>query len=212
MFHGDDSVTKNLKRIWPIVNPMSRFRRGLIAKFRGWASTLVGALGSGNTTPDIGGLAQRFVDRSMLAYNPADAIARVQSQNKTREFVTAWRSFAEDKANHEGIISANMAAASEKIRVRNTANGWLVSVANYHRVAVEGSIASGNFKQFVKVDDPREVDIEIECNGAIAVCTIDDITVLLQFVRNNVHYDGSLETAGFDHAVNVTVGRPQNAN
>ena len=68
-------------------------------------------------------------------------------------------------------------------------------------------MASGKFTRFLKVDEPRTVDIDLKCKGMIAVCTIDDVTVLLQFIQNNVHYELSLETAGFDHAVERTVGR-----
>ncbi len=209
MFIGTDPVTSNLKKVWPIVNPMSTFRKGVVKKLKDWSSTLasyISSVGKSNVTA-LNNLVRSSVDRSMLSYDPFEAIKKIESEGQTENFLNQWKQFATDKENHEGLIAANMAAANEKIKVRNQAEGWLVAVANYHRIAVEGSVASGKFTRFLKVDEPRTVDIDLKCKGMIAVCTIDDVTVLLQFIQNNVHYELSLETAGFDHAVERTVGR-----
>ena len=209
MFYGTDPVSVNLKKVWPIINPMSSLRKALVKKLKGWSSALVGKIVSVNkgSTEALGGLVRSNVDKSMLDYDPLIALDKVESAGQTDSFLQHWREFATNRENHEGLIAANMAAASEKIKVKNHAEGWLVSVANYHRIAVEGSIASGKFTKYLKVDEPRTVDIDLKCKGMIAVCTIDDITILLQFIQNNVHYDLSLETAGFNHAVERTIGK-----
>jgi hypothetical protein len=215
MFDPEDKVMAALKTGWPLFNPMSRFRKNIVSRFQKWSKALLGSLDkvqvAGSSAIDserLVNLVRGNVDKSRLTFDPMEAIKKVVANNQQEEFIGHWRQFTADPDNHEGLIGANTAAASEKIKIRNKAHGWLVAVANYHRVAVEASVAVGDFKQFVKVDNPREVDIDIECKGAIAVCTIDDITVLLQFVKNNVHYEGSLETAGFHHAIRKTIGLP----
>jgi hypothetical protein len=212
MFYGTDPVSTNLKKVWPIVNPMSGLRKSLVKKLKGWSSSLVSKISAvGKSSADsLSGLVRTNVDKSMLGYDPLEALEKIESAGQTESFLQQWQKFAADRDNHEGLIAANMAAASEKIKVKNHAEGWLVSVANYHRIAVEGSVASGKFTKFLKVDEPRTVDIDLKCKGMIAVCTIDDVTVLLQFIQNNVHYDLSLETAGFDHAVERTIGKQGN--
>ena len=211
MFYGTDKVSANLKKVWPVVNPMSSLRKALVKKLKGWSSALIGKIVSVNksSVDALGGLVRSNVDKTMLDYDPLAALDKIEKAGQTESFLQHWRDFAANKENHEGLIAANMAAASEKIKVKNHADGWLVSVANYHRIAVEGSVASGKFTKYLKVDEPRTVDIDLKCTGMIAVCTIDDVTVLLQFIQNNVHYDLSLETAGFNHAVERTIGNPK---
>jgi hypothetical protein len=211
MFYGTDSISTNLKKVWPIVNPMSSLRKALVKKLKGWSSALIGKIDSVNKSSvgALGGLVRSNVDKTMLDYDPLLVLEKIENASQTDSFLQHWRDFVANRENHEGLIAANMAAASEKIKVKNQADGWLVSVANYHRIAVEGSIASGKFTKYLKVDEPRTVDIDLKCTGMIAVCTIDDITVLLQFIQNNIHYDLSLETAGFNHAVERSIGKPK---
>ena len=212
MFYGTDAVTANLKKVWPVVNPMSSTRKSLVKNLKSWSSALIQKIKSvdkGNASA-LSGIVRSNVDKSMLNYDPLSALGKIEQAGQTDSFLQLWSEFLTNRENHEGLIAANMAAASEKIKVKNHAEGWLVSVANYHRIAVEGSVASGKFSKFLKVDDPRTVEIDLKCKGMIAVCTIDDVTVLLQFIQNNVHFDLSLETAGFNQAVERTIGTEGN--
>ncbi len=188
MFVGDDKVFAALKTLWPVINPMSDYKRDKVKKIKKWAASLSGRITQGlsggqPSAQTIKSLILANVDPSRSNFPVDKVIARITEENLGKVFLEKWRSFSNNKENQEAIIGANVAAASEKVNVKNHSEGWLFGFANYKRIAVEGSVASGEFKQYVKVDNPREVDIDLRCTGAITICLIDDVTVLLQFVK-----------------------------
>lgn len=199
-----------VRALWPILNPAGDFHRILVAKLRNWrdksVKTIDGKLNVQLSEDAFAQLLRSMVAFDRLGFRLEDVLAKAKTPEAKKQLLQAWRAAILDPDRVRAISNASIPAVSEHIRVKNHAKGWLLSVANYHRIGVQLSSNLENQGNFLKVNDPRTVDIDMECTGLVAFCTVDDVTVVADFVRNNVGFEMSLETSGFAEAARAVLG------
>ncbi len=201
-----------VRLLWPILNPAGDFHRMLVAKLKTMRDKALQAIDSKlkvnvQLSEDaFSQLLRTHIAFDRLDFKLNDVLAKTKDPEVKRQLMEAWRKAIAEPDRLRAISNASIPAVSGHVQVKNHAKGWLVSVANYHRISVQVSSKVEDQGSFLRVNDPRNVNLDQECTGAFAICTIDDVSVIVDFVRNNVGFEMSLETSGFAEAARTILG------